>query len=98
MNKIYTLPLGLLIAMQIFSMKNFAQTSNLPGTALSFAAAGQYVSGTGINTGITAITLEAWIYHNSLPNQVERYITIGSEVAVLRHDGSAFGGAGQLHF
>ena len=98
MNKIYTLLLGLLIAMQIFSMKNFAQTSNLPGTALSFAAAGQYVSGSGINTGITAITLEAWVYHNSLQNQVERYITIGSEVAVLRHDGSAFGGAGQLHF
>ena len=98
MNKIYTLPLGLLIAMQIFSMKNFAQTSNLPGTALSFAAAGQYVSGSGINTGITAITLEAWIYHNSLPNQVERYITIGPEVAVIRHDGSIYGGAGQLHF
>ncbi len=98
MNKIYTLPLGLLIAMQFFSMQNFAQTSNLPGTALSFAAAGQYVTGTGINTGIAAITLEAWVYHNSLPNQVERYITIGPEVAVLRHDGSAFGGAGQLHF
>ncbi|MEI8047237.1 MAG: LamG-like jellyroll fold domain-containing protein [Bacteroidota bacterium] len=98
MNKIYTLPLGLLIAMQIFSMKNFAQTSNLPGTALSFAAAGQYVTGTGINTGIAAITLEAWIYHNSLPNQIERYISIGPEIAVIRHDGSIYGGAGQLHF
>ncbi len=98
MKKNITLPLGLFIALGFLPMKNFAQTSNLPGKALQFFEAGQYVSGTGINSGITAITLEAWVYHNSLPNQVERYITIGTEVAVLRHDGSNSGGAGQLHF
>ncbi len=98
MNKIYFLPLGLIIVIEFFSIKNYAQTGNLPGTALRFRDAGQYVSGTGINPGITAITLEAWVYHNAMPNQVERYITIGPEVAVLRHDGSNSGGAGQLHF
>lgn len=47
----------------------------------------------------TGLTFETWVYHNSLPNEIDRYVTLGNidpnkgERFVLRHNGS-----GQLHF
>ena len=76
----------------------YAQPACYPGTALEFDGINDYISGTGINTGLTAVTIEAWIYHNTLPGVVQRYVTISPEVAVLRFDGSALGGYHELHF
>ena len=70
-----------------------------PRKALSFNGSNQYVSGTGISTALTAITIEAWVYHNALTaGSIMRYVTIEPEVAVLRYDGSSYGGANELHF
>ena len=66
---------------------------------LNFNEENDYVSGSGFNTTITAITVETWVNINSLPeNAISRFITIDPEVAVLRYDGSQFGGPAQLHF
>ena len=56
MNNIYTLPLIFLLVLGFFPIKSLAQTSNLPGKALQFQVAGQYVSGTGINSAISFST------------------------------------------
>ena len=69
-----------------------------PGNCLTFDGTDDYITGTGIRDDLTAFTLETWVYHNSLPEEVQRYITIGPEVAVLRYDGSIYGGVDQLHF
>lgn len=42
-----------------------------------------------------ALTLSVWVNH-TLTNKVQRYITLVSEIAVIRHDG--FQSSGQLHF
>ena len=87
----------LLLSVFAFSIQLQAQTQS-PQKALSFNGSTQYVSGTtGISTSLTAITIEAWVYHNTLPaSVVQRYVTINPEVAVLRYDGS--GGVNKLHF
>jgi len=87
----------LLLMVFAFSFQLQAQTQS-PQKALSFNGSTQYVSGaTGISTSLTAITIEAWVYHNTLPaGTVQRYVTINPEVAVLRYDGS--GGVNNLHF
>jgi len=81
------------------SIQLSAQTQS-PQKALSFDGVNDYVSGTtGISTSLTAITIEAWVYHNTLPaGVVQRYVTINPEVAVLRYDGSGTGGTNELHF
>jgi len=67
---------------------NFTLTGmyNYPLTALEFDGTDDYVSGTGIDPSISTITLEAWIMHSSISSAVQRYISIGPEVAVLRYD------------
>ena len=90
----------MLVAIAI-SIQLQAQTQS-PKKALSFNGSTQYVSGTGISTSLTAFTIEAWVYHNTLPDLppgvVQRYVTINPEVAVLRYDGSGSGGTNELHF
>ncbi len=71
---------------------------SIPGNALNFDGSGDYVTGTGINTSLTAFTIEAWINHNSLNGTVQRYITLAPETAVLRYDGTIYGGYKALHF
>jgi len=71
---------------------------NFPGTSLEFDGTDDYISGTGIDSISTAISIEAWVKHNSLPASVQRYVTIEPETAVLRYDGSAYGGIDELHF
>lgn len=76
-----------------------AQITGVPGSALSFNGTDDNVSGTGFSTSLSAITLELWLNINSLPeNEVARFVTISPEVAVLRYDGTSYGGPGQLHF
>jgi len=71
----------------------------IAGNCLEFDGTGDYISGSGIDTSMGAITIEAWVYHNSLPaGDIQRYVTIAPELAVLRYDGSASGDAGELHF
>ncbi|MBN1340520.1 MAG: hypothetical protein JXA03_14420, partial [Bacteroidales bacterium] len=65
-------------------------------TCLDFDGANDYVSGTGIDTTLTAITLEAWVNHDTLPVEIQRYITVQPEMAVIRYDG--FFGYRSLHF
>ncbi len=89
--------LTILLGMALFMPTIVFAIDNFPGTALEFDGLDDYVSGSGIATPFTNITLEAWVRHNSLPaGQVQRYVTIGQEVAVLRHDGTS--GTDQLHF
>ncbi|MBN2560047.1 MAG: VCBS repeat-containing protein [Phycisphaerae bacterium] len=66
------------------------------GNCLVCDAGGDYASATNFPASLTNITLEAWVYHNQITNRVERYATVGSEVAVLRMDGAS--SPGQLHF
>ncbi|NVO04228.1 MAG: hypothetical protein HXX09_16160, partial [Bacteroidetes bacterium] len=82
--KYYVLLVALAISIQLS-----AQTQS-PQKALSFDGSTQYVSGaSGISTSLTAITIEAWVYHNTLPaGTIQRYVTINPEVACLRYDGS----------
>lgn len=77
----------------------YSQPAGFPGTALTFDGTNDYVSGSGFNTSITAITVEAWVNLNSLPvDEIERFVTINPEVAVLRYDGTTYGGTDELHF
>ena len=68
------------------------------GEGFSFGSVGNTVFsfGTGIND-LQQLTIDAWVKHNSLPfGQIERYVTLLGEKAVLRYDG--INGPGQLHF
>ncbi len=40
-----------------------------------------------------AVTLEAWVKHTTVPVTIQRYISLASQAAVIRHNG-----IGQLHF
>lgn len=42
------------------------------------------------------LTIEAWVKLNSLPNKIQRFVSLMHERAVLRHDGE--NSPGQLHF
>jgi len=66
------------------------------GNALDFDGTGDYADGSGISTTLSAITLEAWVYHRTLLADQQRYVTVRDEVAVIRHDGASQ--LGQLHF
>ncbi len=49
---------------------------------------------TAITSDLQELTVDAWVRHDSLPVQIQRYITLGGpQEVVLRHNGS-----GQLHF
>ncbi|MFZ4401978.1 MAG: LamG-like jellyroll fold domain-containing protein, partial [Bacteroidales bacterium] len=88
----------LLLMVFAISIQLQAQTQS-PQKALSFDGVNDYVSGaTGISTSLTAFTIEAWVYHNTLSAVVQRYITINPEVVVLRYDGTIYGGTNALHF
>ena len=63
------------------------------GTAVHFHGAG-YGTDTAYSFSSNAITLCAWVWHDAfVTNQVERYVTIGPEIAVIRRNSD-----GRLHF
>ncbi len=72
------------------------ESTNPPGNCLDFDGTDDYAEGAGVSTSLTQVTLEAWFYHRTLPCGIQRYVTLGDEVAVIRHDGNVQ--AEQLHF
>lgn len=67
------------------------------GGTMLFDGVDDYTSGSiNINLG-TQVTLSTWVYHNTIPTTVQRYVSLPGEAAVIRHDGANTGG-GQLHF
>jgi len=68
------------------------------GNMLKFDGELDYVEGAGISHTLKAFTIEAWVFHNSLPQEVQRYVSIYPEAAVIRYDGSTYGGSDELHF
>lgn len=80
------------------SFKTFVADS-VPGYCLNFDGTDDFISGTGIPTDLSEITIEAWIKHNDLPeNGISRYVTVSPEVACIRYDGTQFGGYKALDF
>jgi len=75
--------------------KNF---SSKPGHSLHFDGQDDYLSGSGIDTNLINFTMEAWVKHDSLNQEIQKYITLEPEVATLFYDGSIYGGYGQLCF
>ncbi|MFQ6013253.1 MAG: extracellular solute-binding protein, partial [Thermoplasmata archaeon] len=68
------------------------------GQAFSFDGVDDVVlaSGTGIND-LQSLTIDAWVRLDSMPSgQIERFVTLVPERAVLRYDG--INGPKQLHF
>jgi hypothetical protein len=57
--------------------------ATFPGNCLHFEA-GDYVTGSGIPTTMTGVTLECWVKHDVFPTSVQRYVTLKSEAAVIR--------------
>jgi hypothetical protein len=57
--------------------------ASFPGNCLYFEA-GDYVTGTGISTSLSSLTLECWVKHDAVPTSIQRYITLKGESAVLR--------------
>ena len=49
-------------------------------------------SGTGL-TELQTLTIELWVCHHGIPSQIQRYVTLTGEKAVIRHAGD-----GWLHF
>jgi len=70
------------------------------GNCLDFDGINDNLGGGGFPVGQTSITLEAWVYHRTLPAHQQRYVWLelsgGGEVACIRHDGAT--SQGQLHF
>jgi len=62
------------------------------GTAVHFHGAG-YGRDTAYSYTDDAITLCTWVWHDTFRTGVERYVTIGGEVAVIRRNSD-----GRLHF
>ncbi len=72
---------------------------SVPGYCLDFDGIDDNISGSGIPTDLSGITLEAWIKHSELPeNEICRYITVSPEVACIRYDGTSYGGYKALDF
>jgi len=50
----------------------------------------RYAKGTGISTSFTSLTVEAWVNPGiSSTADIQRYVSVGSDAAVLRHDNYA---------
>jgi len=57
--------------------------ATFPGNCLYFES-GDMVSGSGIPTSLTGVTLECWVKHDAMPTSIQRYVTLQSELAVIR--------------
>ncbi|NCC51186.1 MAG: hypothetical protein EOM20_08220, partial [Spartobacteria bacterium] len=86
--------LKLMTALIVLVLCSSAILSADAGNCLSFDGGGDYAQGTGSLTNASAVTLEAWVKHRSLGSVIQRYLTLGDEVAVIRYDPSGDG----LHF
>ncbi len=77
----------------LFNGATFAP--GLVGPAFSFNGVNDFMFApeTAITSDLQELTVDAWVKHDSLPVQIQRYISGSNETFVLRHNGS-----GQLHF
>jgi hypothetical protein len=82
----------------IGAYEGFISPAVVPGNCLDLDGVNDYVSGSAIPASLPAVTLEAWVYHRTLPAEVQRYVTISPEVAVIRFDGTIYGDYHSLHF
>jgi len=66
------------------------------GYCLNFDGIDDRIYGGGIQESFSGISLEVWVNHEELNGNIQRYITLEPELAVLRYDGEI--GQDQLHF
>jgi hypothetical protein len=79
------------------TLENGVGYNSSNGGTLSFDGVDDYISGSSASIPISnAFTISAWVRHNTLPNSIQRYLTMANEVGVIRHDGGTQ--SGQLHF
>jgi hypothetical protein len=82
------------------ALQNGVGYTSANGGSIVFDGTNDWVDGTSTTIPITnAITVSAWIKHNTLTDTVQRYVsTLGTlgEVAVIRNSGAS--SVGQLHF
>jgi len=63
------------------------------GWALDFDGDNDIVVVSGFSLSTNAITVEAWVKHETLPSAIQRYVTVAGGVACIRHAGD-----GKLQF
>ncbi|MCX6028050.1 MAG: hypothetical protein NT169_01955, partial [Chloroflexi bacterium] len=69
------------------------------GYALHFDGVNDLVAVKNANTdNPQVLTIAAWVYPDTLPSRVMRFVSLNGEKAVLRYDGSGAVGSGQLNF
>jgi hypothetical protein len=72
-------------------------TSTFNG-GITFNGTTQYISSSSSNVAIPGtVSLCAWVRHSTVPAAIQRYVSLSSETAVIRHDGSG-GNAGRFMF
>lgn len=73
--------------------------NSIAGGSIRYDGINDYTSGTISNLNTNAITLEAWVYHLAISNNVQRYVSTflsPGEQAVIRYDGAV--GIGAIRF
>ena len=71
--------------------------NGMVGQAFSFDGIDGVVSAPAFRIGdLQQLTIDFWVKLDSLPDRIQRFVSLTHEKAVLRHDGQA--GPGQLHF
>ncbi|MBL7189880.1 MAG: thrombospondin type 3 repeat-containing protein [Phycisphaerae bacterium] len=77
--------------------KGPAWSTGQVGGALSFDGSKDRVDASGTNIDdLQQLTISAWVKLNSMPSEIQRFVTLGNEKSCIRHDGE--NGLRQLHF
>jgi hypothetical protein len=78
------------VAMPIFGADYSASIGSGSWGWSATSAANQAIVGPSISSSLSpnGITLSSWVYLTSLTNNIQRFITIDSEIAVIRRQGS----------
>ncbi len=76
----------------LFQANIYSQNSGNCLRSIYDASNPNYANGSGISTSFTALTVEAWVNSGEVAgSDIRRFVTVGSDAAVLRHDGAAGG-------
>jgi hypothetical protein len=68
------------------------------GGGITFNGTNQFVSASLTNINIPGtVSLCAWVRHSTVPAAIQRYVSLSSETAVIRHDGTG-GQVGRFMF
>ncbi len=80
-----------------FPTSDLEFTPGMVGDAFSFDGVDDAIEAGGENIDeLQELTIDAWVKLHSLPDRIERFVTLSGEKAVLRYDG--IDGTRQLHF